>query len=172
MVSLQQSHLEISKPHVEISKPGEICWLITPSNICSVNFMVYFIFFTGSNPALDIQDRVHLGCFMFLYNYQSSSLKKLICIFSLPAGSKDHIRVQGEILEGLVARIVSRKSSEHMEQVLRDYPPPPEEGGNDFIQAKYSFDTRTSVGITSILEVLPGFVAVFFIISGANRKTL
>ncbi|KAL8553570.1 hypothetical protein ACS0TY_002035 [Phlomoides rotata] len=45
-------------------------------------------------------------------------------------GSKDHIRVQGEILEGLVARIVSRKSSEHMEQVLRDYPPPPVEGAD------------------------------------------
>ncbi|CAA0811963.1 RNAligase [Striga hermonthica] len=44
-------------------------------------------------------------------------------------GSKDHIKVQGEILEGLVARIVSRDSSEHLEQVLRDYPlPPPMEG--------------------------------------------
>lgn len=57
-------------------------------------------------------------------------MKKLICIFSLPAGSKDHIKVQGEILEGLVARIVSRESSEHMEQVLGDYPPPTLEGGN------------------------------------------
>ncbi|KAL8028930.1 hypothetical protein ABFX02_14G194800 [Erythranthe guttata] len=46
---------------------------------------------------------------------------------SIP-GSKDHIKVQGEILEGLVARIVSRESSEHMEQVLRDYPLPPSEG--------------------------------------------
>lgn len=44
--------------------------------------------------------------------------------------------VQGEILEGLVARIVSRESLEHIEQVLRDYPPPPVEGGNDFIQVK------------------------------------
>ncbi|XP_057782702.1 tRNA ligase 1 [Salvia miltiorrhiza] len=43
-------------------------------------------------------------------------------------GSKDHIMVQGEILEGLVARIVSQRSSEHMKQVLRDYPPPPIEG--------------------------------------------
>ncbi|GAV62085.1 hypothetical protein CFOL_v3_05609 [Cephalotus follicularis] len=43
-------------------------------------------------------------------------------------GSKDHIKVQGEILEGLVARIVSRESSKHMEEVLRDYPPPPAEG--------------------------------------------
>ncbi|KAH6814067.1 RNAligase [Perilla frutescens var. frutescens] len=47
---------------------------------------------------------------------------------SIP-GSKDHIMVQGEILEGLVARIVSHESSEHMKQVLRDYPPPPMEGG-------------------------------------------
>ncbi|KAK4709518.1 hypothetical protein R3W88_030443 [Solanum pinnatisectum] len=43
-------------------------------------------------------------------------------------GSKDHIKVQGEILEGLVARIVKRESSEHMERVLRDFPPPPLEG--------------------------------------------
>ncbi|XP_073004035.1 tRNA ligase 1 isoform X1 [Typha latifolia] len=40
-------------------------------------------------------------------------------------GSKDHTKVQGEILEGLVARIVSRDSSVHMENVLRDFPPPP-----------------------------------------------
>ncbi|XP_042002958.1 tRNA ligase 1-like isoform X1 [Salvia splendens] len=46
---------------------------------------------------------------------------------SIP-GSKDHIMVQGEILEGLVARIVSQGSSEHMKQVLRDHPPPPTEG--------------------------------------------
>lgn len=43
-------------------------------------------------------------------------------------GSKDHIQVQGEILEGLVARIVSHECSQHMEEVLRDYPPPPVEG--------------------------------------------
>ncbi|KAL3518340.1 hypothetical protein ACH5RR_020929 [Cinchona calisaya] len=40
-------------------------------------------------------------------------------------GSVDHIKVQGEILEGLVARIVSHESSKHMEQVLRDFPLPP-----------------------------------------------
>lgn len=39
-------------------------------------------------------------------------------------GSKDHIKAQGEILEGLVARIVKRESSEHMERVLKDFPPP------------------------------------------------
>ncbi|GFQ02089.1 hypothetical protein PHJA_002352800 [Phtheirospermum japonicum] len=43
-------------------------------------------------------------------------------------GSIDHMKAQGEILEGLVARIVSRGSSEHLEQVLRDYPLPPLEG--------------------------------------------
>lgn len=37
--------------------------------------------------------------------------------------------MQGEILEGLVARIVKRESSEHMERVLREWPPPPLEGG-------------------------------------------
>ncbi|KAJ6750076.1 hypothetical protein OIU85_000682 [Salix viminalis] len=43
-------------------------------------------------------------------------------------GSNDHIKVQGEILEGLVARIVSHESSKHIEEVLRKYPPPPVEG--------------------------------------------
>ncbi|KAL7264689.1 hypothetical protein ACSBR1_002617 [Camellia fascicularis] len=43
-------------------------------------------------------------------------------------GSKDHIKVQGEILEGLVARMVSHESSKHMEQVSRDFPPQPVEG--------------------------------------------
>ncbi|KAL3845470.1 hypothetical protein ACJIZ3_002873 [Penstemon smallii] len=38
-------------------------------------------------------------------------------------GSKDHVKVQGEILEGLVARTVGPDSSVLMEQVLRDYPP-------------------------------------------------
>ncbi|KAL6506324.1 hypothetical protein OROGR_024505 [Orobanche gracilis] len=45
-------------------------------------------------------------------------------------GTKDHIKVQGEILEGLVARIVSPDSSGHLEQVLRDYPTPPVEGAD------------------------------------------
>ncbi|KAK9124336.1 hypothetical protein Sjap_013938 [Stephania japonica] len=47
-------------------------------------------------------------------------------------GSKDHVKVQGEILEGLVARIVSHDSSKHMEEVLKEFPPPPLEGvGHD-----------------------------------------
>lgn len=45
-------------------------------------------------------------------------------------GSKDHIKVQGEILEGLVARVVSPDSSKHMENVLREYHPPPAEGAD------------------------------------------
>ncbi|XP_022732518.1 tRNA ligase 1 isoform X2 [Durio zibethinus] len=44
------------------------------------------------------------------------------------AGSKCHIKVQGEILEGLVARIVSHESSKHMDEVLNDHPPPPADG--------------------------------------------
>ncbi|XP_050233507.1 tRNA ligase 1 [Mercurialis annua] len=52
-----------------------------------------------------------------------SSLDEVADI-SVP-GSKDHIKVQGEILEGLVARIVSHDSSKQMEAVLKDYPPPP-----------------------------------------------
>ncbi|CAL9099126.1 unnamed protein product [Musa acuminata var. zebrina] len=43
-------------------------------------------------------------------------------------GSKDHIKVQGEILEGLVARVVSCDSSKHMEKVLKDFPPPALDG--------------------------------------------
>ncbi|KAK8994445.1 hypothetical protein V6N11_045534 [Hibiscus sabdariffa] len=43
-------------------------------------------------------------------------------------GSKDHVKVLGEILEGLVARIVSHESSKHMEEALKDHPPPPGDG--------------------------------------------
>lgn len=43
-------------------------------------------------------------------------------------GSKDHSKVQGEILEGLVARIVRHESAKHMEKVLEDFPTPTEEG--------------------------------------------
>ncbi|KAL0533877.1 hypothetical protein IC582_028148 [Cucumis melo] len=45
-------------------------------------------------------------------------------------GSKDHIKVQGEILEGLVARMVSHESSKHMQKVLEEFPAVPDnEGG-------------------------------------------
>ncbi|XBJ13281.1 hypothetical protein VPH35_017662 [Triticum aestivum] len=43
-------------------------------------------------------------------------------------GSKDHVMVQGEILEGLVARIVSRESLVQMEQVLKNFSHPPLDG--------------------------------------------
>ncbi|KAF3330233.1 hypothetical protein FCM35_KLT05564 [Carex littledalei] len=43
-------------------------------------------------------------------------------------GSMDHIEVQGEILEGLVARIVGRDSSIQMKDVLKEFPPPPLDG--------------------------------------------
>ena len=39
------------------------------------------------------------------------------------------MKVQGEILEGLVARIVSSGSARDMENVLRVHPPPPFDGG-------------------------------------------
>ncbi|KAF8116240.1 hypothetical protein N665_0020s0092 [Sinapis alba] len=45
-------------------------------------------------------------------------------------GSNDHVKVQGEILEGLVARIVRCGSARDMEDVLRDHPPPPCDGAN------------------------------------------
>ncbi|KAK4762391.1 hypothetical protein SAY86_008159 [Trapa natans] len=45
-------------------------------------------------------------------------------------GSKDHITAQGEILEGLVARIVSRESAKHMEEVLEEFPVTPNDRAN------------------------------------------
>ncbi|KAG0542028.1 hypothetical protein BDA96_02G067700 [Sorghum bicolor] len=45
-------------------------------------------------------------------------------------GSKDHVKVQGEILEGLVARIVPRQSSAQMEEVLKTFPQAPLDGGD------------------------------------------
>lgn len=59
------------------------------------------------------------------------SVEKLIMIinWNLFAGSKDHIKVQGEILEGLVARMVSHESSKHMEKVLEEFPALPDNGG-------------------------------------------
>lgn len=46
-------------------------------------------------------------------------------------GSIDHIKVQGEILEGLVARIVTPESTKQMETVLQNYPSPIEEVDQD-----------------------------------------
>ncbi|XP_066389639.1 tRNA ligase 1-like [Miscanthus floridulus] len=45
-------------------------------------------------------------------------------------GSKDHVEVQGEILEGLVARIVPCQSSGQMEEVLKNFPQAPLDGGD------------------------------------------
>ncbi|RDY09341.1 tRNA ligase 1, partial [Mucuna pruriens] len=50
-----------------------------------------------------------------------------IADISVP-GSKDHVKSQGEILEGLVARLVSHDSSNHMEKTLKEFPPPPADG--------------------------------------------
>lgn len=70
-----------------------------------------------------------------MWLFLSELLVRLECVNSALtqyAGSKDHIKVQGEILEGLVARIVSQESSKHMEKVLKESPPPPTEGGMSF----------------------------------------
>ncbi|GAU14656.1 hypothetical protein TSUD_97200, partial [Trifolium subterraneum] len=50
-----------------------------------------------------------------------------IADISVPA-SKDHVKAQGEILEGLVARLVSHESSNHIEKILKEFPPPPADG--------------------------------------------
>ncbi|CAJ1979353.1 unnamed protein product [Sphenostylis stenocarpa] len=42
--------------------------------------------------------------------------------------SKDHVKAQGEILEGLVARLVSHDSSNHIEKTLKEFPPPAADG--------------------------------------------
>ncbi|KAL5996703.1 hypothetical protein ACLOJK_007622 [Asimina triloba] len=57
------------------------------------------------------------------YLYQEKLLAICGFLWDEYAGSKDHVKVQGEILEGLVARIVSRESSNHMEKVLEEFPP-------------------------------------------------
>nr|GEU94686.1 tRNA ligase 1 [Tanacetum cinerariifolium] len=46
-------------------------------------------------------------------------------------GSVDHVKAQGEILEGLVARVVSHESTKEMQLVLKDYPSPVEEVSQD-----------------------------------------
>lgn len=43
-------------------------------------------------------------------------------------GSKDHVKAQGEILEGLVARLVNHESSKQIEKILTEFPPPPADG--------------------------------------------
>lgn len=43
-------------------------------------------------------------------------------------GSKDHVKAQGEILEGLVARLVNHESSKQIEKILKEFPPPPADG--------------------------------------------
>ncbi|WVZ03730.1 hypothetical protein V8G54_024536 [Vigna mungo] len=50
-----------------------------------------------------------------------------IADISVP-GSKDHVKAQGEILEGLVARLVSHDSSNQIEKTLKEFPPPPADG--------------------------------------------
>ncbi|XP_061359038.1 tRNA ligase 1 isoform X2 [Gastrolobium bilobum] len=50
-----------------------------------------------------------------------------IADISVP-GSKDHVKAQGEILEGLVARLVSHESSNHIEKILKEFPPPLADG--------------------------------------------
>lgn len=60
--------------------------------------------------------------------------------------------MQGEILEGLVARIVKRESSEHMERVLKDFPPPPLEGGKLIIS--YMVSPNSVPIFIGVLDVL------------------
>lgn len=65
----------------------------------------------------------------------------MIVTWNLCAGSKDHIKVQGEILEGLVARMVSHESSKHMQKVLEEFPAVPDnEGGMVLLPLFLFFD--------------------------------
>ena len=43
-------------------------------------------------------------------------------MFDFPAATKSHTEVQGEILEGLVVRIVSTSSVKRLKEVLKDFP--------------------------------------------------
>ncbi|KAH9311379.1 hypothetical protein KI387_026414, partial [Taxus chinensis] len=52
-----------------------------------------------------------------------------IADISVP-GTKDHVKVQGEILEGLVARIVSSESTVNLKKVLEEIPPSSVSEGN------------------------------------------
>lgn len=64
--------------------------------------------------------------------YAQSSLHELfvkVTYIFITAGSKDHVKAQGEILEGLVARLVNQDSSNHIEKILKEFPPPPADGG-------------------------------------------
>jgi len=67
--------------------------------------------------------------------------KSLKCTHVLiTAGSKDHVKAQGEILEGLVARLVSHDSSNHIEKTLKEFPPPPADGGTCICQNNFYSD--------------------------------
>lgn len=72
-------------------------------------------------------------------------------VFQFASGSKDHIKVQGEILEGLVARIVSHDSSKHMEKVLQNFPPPPLDGCKPF-ESLSDFHPETYFPLTFELQ--------------------
>ena len=43
-------------------------------------------------------------------------------MFDFTAATKSHTEVQGEILEGLVVRIVSTSSVKRLKEVLKDFP--------------------------------------------------
>ncbi|RZC69875.1 hypothetical protein C5167_033011 [Papaver somniferum] len=72
-----------------------------------------------------------------LEDYGSQSLHFLLPV--MPCAKKEPLRlvkrpciqVQGEILEGLVARMVSHESSKHMEKVLKGFPQPSEGATHD-----------------------------------------
>lgn len=53
-----------------------------------------------------------------------------------------------------MARIVKRESSEHMERVLRDFPPPPLEGGKIFSYMILLNTLRYLLGLTCFICML------------------
>ncbi|RWV85568.1 hypothetical protein BHE74_00014998 [Ensete ventricosum] len=108
------------------------------SNVWGTGFSLFFFFRFFFLPQLtaDVRNRLSAS---FSFNRPStvdfryrSVVGALASRWLLKLWSKDHIKVQGDILEGLVARVVSCDSSKHMEKVLKDFPPPALDGGLQF----------------------------------------
>ncbi|KAK4490159.1 hypothetical protein RD792_000816 [Penstemon davidsonii] len=77
-------------------------------------------------------------------------------------GSKDHVKVQGEILEGLVARTVGPESLILMEQVLRDYPPTVLVGADHHLRRLREIDAANRTNEKQLIKELLDSVGTSF----------